>query len=308
MTELYKKYRPKDFDSIVGQPEAVDTLKSLLERNKAPHVYLFTGPTGTGKTTLARIVLKRVGCKKYDLCEHNSATFRGIDSVREIQANMGRAPFGKARGWILDEFHRSTRDAQEGMLKVLEDTPSHVYFAICTTEPQKLLPTIKGRCTEIKLESIHPKALKTLIGTVKKSEKIKISEEVQDKIVEVADGSARKALVILHQISEIKGESKQLKAIQAADIEKQAIDLVRLLTKPGCTWPEVATMIKSVDKEPEEIRRLMLAYASKIVLNQKNFRTRALAIIECFSENYYDTGKAGLIWSCCELLAGGNRR
>lgn len=306
--ELYRKYRPKNFDEIVGQPEAVDTLESLLERKKAPHVYLFAGPTGTGKTTLARIVLRRVGCKKYDLCEHNSATFRGIDSVREIQANMGRAPFGKARGWILDEFHRSTKDAQEGMLKVLEDTPSHVYFALCTTEPQKLLPTIKGRCTEIKLKAISDKALKTLIGTVKKKEKIKISEEVQDKIAEVAAGSARKALVLLHQVSEIKKESKQLDAIQRADIEKQAIDLVRMLTRPRCTWAEVAPMIKAIDEDPESIRRLMLAYASSIVLNQKNFRTRALAIIECFSDNYYDTGKAGLIWSCCELLASGNRR
>jgi DNA polymerase III subunit gamma/tau len=216
MSELYKKYRPKEFRDVIGQGSAVKVLEAKLKSNNLPHTLLFAGPSGCGKTTLARIVCRKLKCSKHDFKELNSADFRGIDMVRNIRININKAPIGgDCRVWLIDECHKLTTDAQNAFLKMLEDTPDHVYFMLATTEPQKLLPTIRTRSTEIAVKNLTRKSLQKLILFVSASALIGIDTEVLEKIIECSDGSARKALVLLDQIAELKSEEDMIEAIKA---------------------------------------------------------------------------------------------
>lgn len=305
--ELYKKYRPKVLSEVVGQPDAVRVLESLIAKNEVPHALLFTGPSGCGKTTLARILKKKVGCGDSDFVEQNSADFRGIDSVREIRARMGLAPIsGRSRIYLLDEAHQLTKDAQNSLLKILEDTPDHVYFMLASTDPSKLIKTIHTRCTEVKVVSVKPKALESLVTTVLGKEKKKLPEEVIDRVVEASEGSARKALVILGQVIDLKTEEEQIDAIQKADSRAYAFELFKVLirARPG-DWPTVAKMLSNAEEEPETVRRIVLACANTSLLKASN--KRAAAIINAFRDPFYDDTKASkavLTLCCWEIVCG----
>jgi len=147
-------------------------LAQMVKRNKVPHTLLFSGPPGCGKTTLARILRKKLNCGKYDFSEVNCADFRGIDMVRDIRSHLQQAPIsGDCRVWLIDEAHKLSNDAQNAFLKMLEDTPNHVYFFLATTNPQKLLKTIRTRCTEVVVKSLGDKNMEELIDDVIVGEK-----------------------------------------------------------------------------------------------------------------------------------------
>ena len=205
--ELYRRYRPTSFKQLIGQDDVVKSLVDLGKRNAIPHCILLTGPSGCGKTTTARILRKKLKCGDADYCEVNAAESRGIDMVRGIQQRMMLAPIaGDCRVWCIDESHKISSDGMSAMLKMLEDTPSHVYFLLATTNPEKLLPTIKTRATEIKLKLLSPEGIEHLIKRTAKSEGVQLSEDVVISIQTHAEGSARKALVLLHAVIGIENE------------------------------------------------------------------------------------------------------
>ena len=148
--ELYKKHRPKRLKDVLG----CDGIKKQIQRcpdgSHLAHSILITGPSGCGKTTIARIVAQKIlKTSDTDLMEINCADFRGIEMVRDIRSRMSLAPMGgQARTWIIDEAHQLTTQAQDAFLKILEDQPRHVYFILCTTDPSKLITTVKNRCPE----------------------------------------------------------------------------------------------------------------------------------------------------------------
>lgn len=299
--ELYKKYRPTKFSELVGQDEAVRMLVDLGKRNNIPHAILLTGPSGCGKSTTARILRTKLNCSKMDYTEINAADFRGIDTVREIRQRMGLAPIaGNCRIYVMDEGHSLVSLAQDSLLKLLEDTPQHVYFILCTTDPQKLKTTIRTRCTEIKFKNLNEQDSAKLVRNIAAKENIKLSDEVVKKLVDIAEGSARKLLVLLHAIAGMTIVEEQLAAIQDAAHERQGIELARLLIYPGGSFAKAAAIIKELNEEPETVRWIVLTYARKVLLDGGKLAPRAYDVINAFRDNFYDSKLAGLAAACYE--------
>ena len=303
-TELYKKHRPKLFKHIIGQAAAVEALNVMISKDKVPHTLLFAGPSGCGKTSLARIMQGKLGCGDTDFTELNAADSRGVDTIRDIRQRMHLAPMnGKCRVWLIDECHQLTKDAQTAFLKMLEDTPSHVYFMLATTEPNKLLPTILSRCTVVRVAALSAKAMTELVLSVCKREQQTLGSTVLEQLVEVADGSPRRALVLLHQVIEMEDEDEQLNILQSADAKRQAIEIARTLMRPNATWKDLVPILKAVDEEPETIRRMVLGYANSVMLSAGGkVVPRAYLIVTAFRDHFYDCGKAGLAAACYEVL------
>jgi len=300
---LYLKHRPTLFKHVVGQDDLIAALQAELKKG-FPHAILLAGPSGCGKTTIARILASKLKCNpEMDLFELNCADFRGIDNIRDIRENMGLAAWGGAEGrrvYILDEFQSVTVQGMEASLKMLEDAPSHVYFMICTTNPDKLINTIKTRCTPYVVKLLEDKTMKELLLSVIAKEKVEVPKTVVARIVECADGSPRKALVLLNKIINMEGESNQLNAILSSDTKKQGIDLARLLMEPKVDWKSVATLLSSLEENVETIRHIVLTYAASVLLRgQKS--ARAYLIISSFESPFYESGRPGLIRACYEV-------
>jgi DNA polymerase-3 subunit gamma/tau len=303
--ELYLKHRPKTWRRVIGQPEAVAMLQSMVSHNRVKHAVMFTGPSGCGKTTLARILKTKLHCHPMDAKEFNCADFRGIDTIRAIRRGINFQPIGDSTVIIIDEAHQLSYDAQQAFLKLLEDTPDHVYFFLCTTNPEKLADTIHTRCTEIKTKFLSPKETEQVVTHVCHAERQKKpTTEVMDALVEAADGSARKALVILDQVLYLKSPKQQLRAVIAADSKMQANKIFQLLMayKPG--WPKLASVLKLVGDDPEKVRHYVLAAAGNVMLSGSKAAGKADKIIQAFRDPFYDSKRAGLISACFEVVNG----
>ena len=197
---LHIEHRPVNLSEIVGNKAIKDSLESIFARKSDfPHAYLFHGPTGTGKTTMARIIAGLLKCDESALQEYNVANLRGIDTVRTINENCRYMPMtGETRVYILDEIHRQTKDAKEGLLKLLEDPPSHVYFILCTTNPEELPDTLRGRCHTYQLKPLKSTEMMELLKSVLKKEKVEdYPETILREIIHLSEGLPRNALVML---------------------------------------------------------------------------------------------------------------
>lgn len=296
MQSLYRKLRPDSWDMVLGNEANVKQLQAFAKSEKRPHTYLFTGGSGQGKTTMARIFAKELGADDLTIKEMNLADNRGIDTMRELIENMKYVSHGgKPTVYILDEYHRATSDSQSAMLKPFEDTPKHVYFILCTTEPGKVLKTIKTRCTEIQVEPVENRDLFSYLSGVCKSEEFTVSKEVLKAIMKAADGSVRKALVMLEQVANLETEEEQLKAVnKPAEEEATTIELCRaLLERNWKNCSEILKALKEQKVESESVRYAVLGYMSAVLLNSG--KSTPAYVMECFSENTYDTKFNGIV-------------
>jgi DNA polymerase III gamma/tau subunit len=309
--ELYKRYRPKKLSDVVGQDTAISAIRKAIAAGKFPHSTLINGPTGTGKTTLMRIIRKILKCSDQDYVEINTADFRGIDTIRSLRHNMPLQPIGGDTRVIgIDECHSLSKDGQNAILKMLEDTPDHVYFILGTTDPHKLLPAVIGRCTEYKLRAISCDHLEALIKSVIEKEKLCIADGILEEVAIAAEGSARKALVILDAISKEEGEEAQKLAIQVTTVNKErAYLLASELMWPKKGWATAATLLQQMkDEEPEGIRHMVLAFARSCLVGKEGKEpnprncSRAATIINFFGTNFYDSKHAGLAFACWNVM------
>jgi len=302
MAELYRKYRPTKFSEVVGQDAAIKMLKNLGKDDDLPHAFLLSGPSGTGKTTLARILKEKLGCVDSDFREINASDERGIDVIRMINKHVTLAPLGKSRIWLLDETHQLTGDAQNSFLKILEDAPKHAFFMLATTDPQKLKKTIITRCMQIKCNPLNPSDLKKTIQRVLDGEEKTLDDDVMDKIIECSEGSARKALVFLHSVLALDDKTDQMAVVSAGDHQEQSIKVARALMDKRTDWTTMREILKSVDEEPESLRRMVLGYCNTILLSKKE--SRAVDVIREFRDNWFDCGRSGLIEACWNVIHG----
>jgi len=291
---LYKRERPTDFKDVIGQDAVISTLRGFGKRKQVPRCLALYGPSGTGK---------KLGCSEFDLTEINAANNNGVDTVREIENRCRLVPLGgKARVWIIDECHQLTKAAQNAFLKLLEDTPNHVYFFLATTDPQKLLKTVRSRATELKLEAVSERTIIDYLLKMIKKQGWAVSKDVAEAIAEASGGGVRKALVLLDQVSNIDGETAQLAAVTATDEKVVAFNLCKLLMAKKVSWPAVCKLLREVQEDPEGLRWMVMGYANAILTKTAN--PRAALVLTCFQYNFFDTKKNGLTLACWNVLEG----
>jgi len=301
--ELYsldRKYRPRTFDEVVGNELTVRSLKTVLSKPAKPHSYLFVGPSGCGKTTLARIVARELGCDASDYREFDSASYRGIEAIRQLRNEAKLKPLtrGGVKAYLLDEAHQLTRDAQNSLLKLLEEGPRHAYFLLATTDPDKLIGTIKTRCVHVEVRALNRARIVSLLKRVRKAEGFNIDDEALGEIGRVCNGSARQALVILDQVCEIDDPDEQFDAIaEAAGSEYQVIELCRALMK-GEKWAYVQKLLKGIQGDPETVRRQIMGYFNSVMLNDEKPSLHTEQVADLFTESFFYSGHLGLTLSC----------
>ena len=314
--EIYRRHRPRTLDGVVGQDAAVKIIRGFAK--DIPAAILFFGWTGTGKTTMARIVARMLGTdpdNRFDYHEKNCAAAESpLGMIQEIQANLSMSPVSsKYTVYVLDEVQSLSRAtfAQQALLKILEDTPPHVRFMLCTTDPKKVLPAVRGRCTPIETKAISNKALTDLIIRVAKAEEVRppVSAELAERLAAAANGSAREALVQLGKVMGIADPDERLAAVGAFVEDEDKFGIVKALLPWGNkspNWAETARLLEEFkDEDPEGIRLMILASARAQLLKTKS--QLAYKAICCLNEPFYDktAGKALLAAACYEICFGG---
>ena len=259
---LYNDYRPKTLEEVFGHKEIKESLKSLFKEKAFPHAFLFSGPSGTGKTTFARIMANMLNAGS-DIIEINIANTNGVDFIRELNEVARRSPLlGNNKVFILDEVQQLTKEGQNCLLKLLEDSPKYSYFILCTTDQQKLLPTIKNRCLSYTLKALSNKDIESILVYVTTLEKLVISEDVLNLLVYKSSGCPRKALVMLNQVKDIKDFDK-ICTLLADELEQEQdiIELCRLIIKrPRTDWKNVVKTYENINIESEQMRIVIAGY------------------------------------------------
>lgn len=295
---LYNKYRPKTLDDLMGNENLISELKSLLsEPSKMPHAYLLAGATGCGKTTIARIIKNALNVSDHDYSEINASDFRGIDTIRDLIKNSQYMPMNSPyRIYLLDEAHQLSKDAQNALLKPLEDTPVHVIFILCTTEPEKLLKTIQGRCQNFTVKTLSDSEMKKLLKQIARKEGESLELDVLEQIVMDSNGHPRNAINVLEKVLSVEPEQR-LESAQTTALEmSQSLELCKALLN-NSNWKQIKAILKGLQgQEPETIRRHVIGYASAVLINNEN--DKAGLILEMFIEPFYNSGFPGLTLAC----------
>lgn len=296
---LYLKYRPENFEEFLGNKENVIILKNLIESDRLPKSLLFYGDSGCGKTTVARIIANSLDSETIEI---NSSDFRGIDTIREINENSKYPPFVKSKKvYIIDEVHKLTNDAQNAFLKTLEDSLDFNHFILCTTEPQKLIEPLRGRCLSFIFKPLDFKDSMILLKRICFKENITLNKEQLEEIIQKAEGKPRQMLQLLEKLINLTEEERNSVLQEEKIKETQVTELCRLLLKGEKNWNKISEFLKSLKNEDsEEIRRIFLNYLKEVMLNEKNeeILKRCALLIELFKESTYYSGFSILVYNC----------
>lgn len=214
---LYRKYRPKSFEDVIGQDHIVSVLENAVKTNKISHAYLFFGSRGTGKTSVARIFAENIGVSQNDLYEIDAASNRGIDDIRSLRDGVRVLPFdSKYKIYIIDEVHMLSKDAWGALLKTLEEPPKHVIFILATTEFHKVPETIISRCQIFTFKKPTDFILKNTLEDIAKKEGFSFESGVSEILAILGDGSFRDGIGYLEKVVNFSKSKK----IKKEDVEK----------------------------------------------------------------------------------------
>lgn len=302
------KYRPRSLKEVVGQKEAVKSLASMLKDKTRPHSFLFTGPSGTGKTTLARILAAEFQCEPANIIEVDAASNTGIDAMRAITETLRYTGFGDTpnKMIIIDECHALSKAAWQSLLKSVEEPPAHVYFALCTTDPGKVPDTIKTRCHCYNLKELRNDDLMDLLEDVIGFEALDTSDEVVKLVAKACNGSPRQALVMLSMVKDCETKEEAAYLLEAPLEGKEIIDLCRLLmgSRADIPWSEVTRILGLIpETSPESVRIVVTNYFSACLMRAKSDKEvpKFLDLLDAFKTPCNPTDKMAPI-----LLAIGN--
>lgn len=288
MSDLNQDYRPNDWKNVVGQRTAVESMAKLI-KSKGKQSFLLYGPSGVGKTTMARIAAKEFGCDMASILDIDAATHTGVENMRTVQDVLRYKPIlgdGNNRAIIVDECHRLSGQAWDSLLKSIEEPPPHVVWFFCTTNVSKVPNTVKTRSAKFELKPISDKDLKQLVEDIAYDEGIKLSAEVVSIIVAEAKGSAREALNNLEVCRDAKTRRQAADLLRAALESDATIELCRFLARPG-SWKTCMTIVEKLKGEnPEGVRRIICAYAGKALkgANDKNGACFWLSVLDAFAQ------------------------
>ncbi len=295
---LHNKYRPTKLKHVVGQDDVVRSIKNVLDKDTS-HTFLFSGPSGVGKTTLARIIASKVHCEPMNVVEIDAATFTGIDAMRDITSTLHFKAFGKKPNKIIivDECHALSKQAWQSILKSIEEPPPHIYWALCTTELAKVPDTIKTRCLHYALDPIPKNDIFHTLVDICEDEQIlltKYGSDILQLIVDEAEGSMRQAIVSLSMCADCKTVKDAANLIRASYGEKHVLDLCRWLASgQSQNWKKATSILKHLEgQNPESIRIQVVNYFAKVALSAKEKTAqRSFYIIDCFSGPFNQSEK-----------------
>lgn len=296
---LDKKYRPRNFEEFFGNDALVKSLQSVLIREEGiPGSILLQGPSGCGKTTLARIIISLLEALDRDAKQYNISNTTGVDAARGIIKYVGVAPWGKYKIVVLNECHRASKNFWDAMLETLEEPPPGVHFILCTTDPNRLLKTVRTRCTTYTVQLLPRAEMLSLLGWVTDSEQVGIDGNVANAVTKAAEGSPRRALVLLDSIIDLPTPEEQLSAVESFTFaDATTLELCQAIAT-GAKWQTTGKLIKALEDDPETTRRAILGYLSNILIKGGKAAPAIALRMDHFSKNLYDTGRAGLIQAC----------
>lgn len=307
---LYRKYRPKNFDEVVGQENTIRILKKSIEDNKLAHAYIFSGIRGTGKTSVAKIFSKAINClsednkpcgkcinclnfdSSPDIIEIDAASNNGVDEIREIISNSRLMPTNsKYKVYIVDEVHMLSIGAFNALLKTLEEPLEHVVFILATTDIQKVPITILSRCQRFDFQNINQEQMVNHLKNICQKENIKITDDALKEIAFLSDGALRDALSILEQFS--KEETKittELLEKNIGIISNQQIDTLIELVKNKNIYEivEYIDKIKSKNYDIKIFLKKIIKNLYSSILNKQTFDMKLLDYLEVINKNYFE--------------------
>ena len=298
---LYRKYRPKSFEDVVGQEVIVQTLTNAVKNDMVSHAYLFNGPRGTGKTSIAKIYAKILNCndlndmkacEKCDSCtqinnnqnidviEIDAASNNGVDEIREIRNKIGLVPSNsKYKIYIIDEVHMLTNQAFNALLKTLEEPPKHIIFIFATTEPHKIPTTILSRCQRFDFKKIHDEKIVKRLKQIVEIEQIKITDEALKEIAFLSDGGLRDSISLLDQAISYSDDEitvQNIHDINGSITKEEVRSLINYLCDKNLE--ECLKSIESYDANGKSMSKIVRSVIEEL----KNI------ILYCNAPNFFD--------------------